>query len=580
MDFICNRMFQSPHLIPLEASIRGIFDRLCDLPRFMIPKYFSRVIRVLHSVSKEFIFSKMSKQIRDGDPLIRTLAYCTLPFYSTSADAPLVKPKYQPLFRSIVSHMDASLSAGLPHFTTGWARSWGRDTMISLRGIFLIPGRFQEARDHLIVFGSCLRHGLIPNLQNGCENPRYNSRDAAWFYLQALQDYCYQSPEHTDILKQQIPHLFPTDDQREYYRKYQDIKNIPFITIADIVQNILESHANEIHFVEWDAGPQIDEQMKSEGFHIDIITDWTNGFILGGNSSNCGTWMDKMGSSAKAQNKGIPATSRDGADVEIIGLLASALRWLSEIYEAGQYPYGGVTIKSTGKFVDWKTWHNLLVNSFESWFYIPSNPEHDSSYFIEKNLVNHRGIYKDTVGCSSAYADYQFRPNILVAMTVAPELFDPFHAVMCLDEVEKHLMGHIGMKTLDESDSRYRPYYNNDDDSTDFLVSCGFNYHNGPEWVWPTGYFFRASMRFRRGITDKMKQMLSNIRRELNENPASGLPELTNKDGQVCRFTCDTQAWSIATIMEMLYDYSQYSEEDVIHWDKEEYDDIDTSSEK
>lgn len=55
-------------------------------------------------------------------------------------------------------------------------------------------------------------------------------------------------------------------------------------------------------------------------------------------------------------------------------------------------------------------------------------------------------------------------------MTVAPELFDPFHAVRCLNLVEERLLGKIGMKTLDPKDSRYRPYYVNSDDSADFYT--------------------------------------------------------------------------------------------------------------
>ena len=67
--------------------------------------------------------------------------------------------------------------------------------------------------------------------------------------------------------------------------------------LCDILQTILEKHANGISFREWRAGPQIDSQMTDEGFNIKIYLNKENGFIYGGNKFNCGTWMDKMGSS-------------------------------------------------------------------------------------------------------------------------------------------------------------------------------------------------------------------------------------------------------------------------------------------
>lgn len=210
------------------------------------------------------------------DPFLIRLALATLQFYSYVPSSPLIQGTDHP-----------SLCAGLPHFSTEYMRAWGRDTFIALKGCLLTTGRYQEAREEILGFARVMRHGLIPNLLDSGSCPRYNARDATWFFLQSIQDYCTVAPEGTDFLKAPV--------SLKYTETLPPKTSINIV--SELMHFILSQHAKGIEFREWNAGPQIDSCMKDEGFHIKITFDPETGFIFGGNRWNCGTWMDKMGSS-------------------------------------------------------------------------------------------------------------------------------------------------------------------------------------------------------------------------------------------------------------------------------------------
>jgi predicted glycogen debranching enzyme len=71
-----------------------------------------------------------------------------------------------------------------------WYSDWGRDTMISLPGLLLVPHRFQEARTVLDYFARYCRRGLIPNTVPAFGGePIYNTVDASLWFIHALSRY-------------------------------------------------------------------------------------------------------------------------------------------------------------------------------------------------------------------------------------------------------------------------------------------------------------------------------------------------------------------------------------------------------
>lgn len=539
LDYIVGRMerqSKKEHNERLAASAQWLkerFEPIRKLPSFLLPRYFGLVVRTAYLAAFERGVELMNPNVRDGQWFMQSLGMVSVQQTGFVKSASLYPKKAV-----------ASLAAGLPHFAVEWARCWGRDVFISARGLFLGTGRYDECREHIIAFASVVKHGMIPNLLGSGNTPRYNSRDSVWFFLQTIKDYTEIVPNGIDLLKEKIDRRFlpyddtwfPSNDERAYSNSS---------TLEDIIQEIFQRHASGMSFREANAGPNLDMQMKDEGFQIDINVDWKTGFVHGGNQNNCGTWMDKMGESEKAGSKGVPGTPRDGAAVEITGLLYSALKWVSTLHSKKKYQYGGVSTNDPShKTISFSQWAGLIKENFERCFYVPQSSKDDSRYDVNPNIINRRGIYKDLYKSGKEYEDYQLRCNFPIAMTAAPELFDEKHALHALILADRVLRGPTGMATLDPSDMNYRPNYHNSEDSADFATSKGRNYHQGPEWLWPTGFFLRALLIFDlkrqttpQGKTEAFQQVtrrLEGCKKAIVESEWAGLTELTNKNGSFC----------------------------------------------
>lgn len=161
MDYLINRLSTHPSLFPLQQLLAEEFEYIKQCPRNTRPVKFCRFMIVLDSLLKQFFSHRFSLENSHPSLVVATLQFTTrLPTDSITM-----------------------ITAGFPHFATGIMRNWGRDTFIAAPGILLQTHRFSEMKEILLDYGSLARHGLICNLYGNRENPRYNSRDATWWWL-------------------------------------------------------------------------------------------------------------------------------------------------------------------------------------------------------------------------------------------------------------------------------------------------------------------------------------------------------------------------------------------------------------
>jgi predicted glycogen debranching enzyme len=165
-----------------------------------------------------------------------------------------------------------SIIAGYP-----WFSDWGRDTFISMRGLLLCTGRFEEALEVLTEFAALQRRGLVPNcFDDGSGEPEYNTVDGSLWFVHAACEYLRLSADRAGFAK-----------------------------IGRACLNVVDAYR---------AGTDYDIRMDSDG----LITAGGPGTQL--------TWMD-------AKRDGVVFTPRHGKPVEINALWYSGLLELAASVE-------------------------------------------------------------------------------------------------------------------------------------------------------------------------------------------------------------------------------------------------------
>ena len=88
-----------------------------------------------------------------------------------------------------------------------WFTDWGRDTMISLPGLTLSTGRFDDAKKIIAAFAQSVSMGMLPNRFQEKDPPEYNNVDGTLWYFIAIKKYLDATGDKDFVLNEILPVL-------------------------------------------------------------------------------------------------------------------------------------------------------------------------------------------------------------------------------------------------------------------------------------------------------------------------------------------------------------------------------------
>jgi len=165
LDYISGRLkrkeFENCALYQFGDFLERYLQPIRNLPSYLVPCYFEFSLRKVYNALLNRTWSMMPSDIRNGSTFCKNLALASIQFAGVVKSSPL--PTLSPNLLAPLLRMQIgpdglyrpeciTLAAGLPHFSSGYMRNWGRDTFISLRGLLLITGRYEEAKYNIIEF--------------------------------------------------------------------------------------------------------------------------------------------------------------------------------------------------------------------------------------------------------------------------------------------------------------------------------------------------------------------------------------------------------------------------------------------
>jgi glycogen debranching enzyme len=519
-------------------------------------------------VEQELTVRVIRSEMRAGDVLLRDYRWAHKKYRVHAASALWQNESREAMFGLASNRFVRYIHADGRPVTNGipvlWAadwdwffEQWGRDALISLPGLLLVPERFEEARSVLLNFGRYVSGGLIPNKiwnpalaeqpetgdllrrreqmvreQNFEEVEKidralpahgldYNNADASMWFMHAVEKYLEARPEDEDFKKRILP----------------------------VLRNIADNYA------------QPRERASARYTFLDrylsVYRD-ADGLIV---SPEQATWMD-----AWPEGAAQPVTPRAGKVVEINAMWYAGLRLLEGLERKYGLPksadtYGGMA--------------DLARESFRQKFKNPAYETDDKAAPLFDYVADTEDIRKYYADNSIEIHQAALRPNMIFAVTHGgKDLLEERWKRAVVTSAEKYLLTPYGMRTLASADSYYKGDYRRRFDSKNQLEK-DLAYHQGTVWPWLIGAFVDAYATVHsgdEGLKAKIEGMLETLLNYPKTSDARSLPEVFDGDIQPGQNHLwggtRSQAWSVAEVLRVAVRYGILDREAVRHWSR------------
>ena len=231
--------------------------------------------------------------------------------------------------------------------------------------------------------------------------------------------------------------------------------------------------------------------------------------IMAGSGLDQVTWMDvRVGE--------ILPTPRHGKPVEINAYWYNALRIM-------------------GRFSD------MLGKSGEAYEALADKVR---ASFEKEFWMEEKHCLRDVV--SGTKADTQIRCNQIWAVSMPFTMLGPDKERQIVDTVFEKLYTPYGLRTLEEADPEFKPFYGGE------VLKRDLAYHQGTVWAYPLGAYYMAYLKvhgYSSAAKAYVKGQLEVMEGAMREGCIGQLPEIYDGDNPVSSKGCFAQAWSTGEIL-------------------------------